>query len=196
MKKNRGFRLGRRLVRLWRWVRRPRAKRAAYLRLATTPSSSSPRHSRHDTEITEVPAMLAHWARCFTRRLCHAPRAYFGGDEGCDSRLLGDEHGLSDQGKQQRQQGVARAKPPPKGHLVVYVGRKGVDPLYRVPVPVVYFNHPLFGELLRQAEREFGFHQPGGITIPCPLSDFESVRTRVAADAGVSCRHRGQPAGL
>ena len=30
-----------------------------------------------------------------------------------------------------------------KGHLAVYVGQKDGD-FYRVLVPVIYFNHPLF----------------------------------------------------
>jgi hypothetical protein len=34
-------------------------------------------------------------------------------------------------------------------------------------VPVIYFNHPLFGELLREAEEEFRHQHQGGITIPC-----------------------------
>lgn len=42
-----------------------------------------------------------------------------------------------------------------KGHLAVYVGQKDRD-FYRVLVPVIYFNHPLFGELLKEAEREYG----------------------------------------
>lgn len=71
----------------------------------------------------------------------------------------------------------------PKGHLAVYVGQKDGD-FHRVLVPVIYFNHPLFGQLLKEAEREYGFTHPGGITIPCPISDFESVKTRIAAGSG------------
>ncbi|RRT72962.1 hypothetical protein B296_00022564, partial [Ensete ventricosum] len=71
---------------------------------------------------------------------------------------------------------------PPKGHLAVYVGgEKEGGPSRRYMVPVIYFNHPLFGELLRESEEEFGFHHPGGITIPCPAAKFELVRTRIAA---------------
>ncbi|XP_058104585.1 auxin-responsive protein SAUR36-like [Magnolia sinica] len=68
----------------------------------------------------------------------------------------------------------------PKGHLAVYVGQKDDDP-HRYLVPVIYFNHPLFGELLREAEEEYGFQHPGGITIPCRTSEFENVRMRIAA---------------
>jgi SAUR family protein len=66
--------------------------------------------------------------------------------------------------------------------LAVYVGDgNGDGDFHRVLVPVFYFNHPLFGELLREAEEEYGFHQEGGITIPCQFSEFEKVRTRIAA---------------
>ncbi|GER26377.1 SAUR-like auxin-responsive protein family [Striga asiatica] len=66
----------------------------------------------------------------------------------------------------------------PKGHMAVYVGQKDVD-FQRILVPVAYFNHPLFGELLRESENEFGFDQPGGLTIPCRISEFERVQTRI-----------------
>lgn len=68
----------------------------------------------------------------------------------------------------------------PKGHLVVHVGESGDDTRH-VVVPVVYFNHPLFGELLEQAERVYGFDQPDRITIPCKVSDFEQVQMKIAA---------------
>lgn len=73
--------------------------------------------------------------------------------------------------------------PVPKGQMAVYVGQKdGV--FQRVLVPVIYFNHPLFGDLLREAEEEYGFTHPGGITIPCRISEFERVQTRIAAGNG------------
>ncbi|PHT95424.1 Auxin-responsive protein SAUR36 [Capsicum annuum] len=68
--------------------------------------------------------------------------------------------------------------PVPKGHLAVYVGQKDGD-YKRVLVPVIYINHPLFSELLREAEEEYGFNHPGGITIPCRISEFERVQTRI-----------------
>ncbi|MBA0611187.1 hypothetical protein Godav_011888, partial [Gossypium davidsonii] len=63
----------------------------------------------------------------------------------------------------------------PKGHLAIYIGQKDGD-YHRVLVPVIYFNHPLFGELLREAEEEYGFSHQGGITIPCRFSEFERVQ--------------------
>ncbi|KAA3456443.1 auxin-induced protein X10A-like [Gossypium australe] len=66
----------------------------------------------------------------------------------------------------------------PKGHLAVYVGESESD-TRRVVVPVIYFNHPLFGELLKEAERVYGFNQSGGITLPCGISEFEKVKMRI-----------------
>lgn len=71
----------------------------------------------------------------------------------------------------------------PKGHLAVYVGQKDGE-FHRVFVPVIYFNHPLFNELLKEAEEEYGFNHPGGITIPCQYAEFERVKTRIASGLG------------
>ncbi|KAK1326066.1 hypothetical protein QJS10_CPA01g02706 [Acorus calamus] len=77
----------------------------------------------------------------------------------------------------------------PKGYMAVYVGWKGAeDRPSRFLVPVMYFNDPLFGGLLKEAEEEFGYDHPGGITIPCRISEFESVRGRIAAARGFSRR--------
>ncbi|GJY59808.1 auxin-responsive protein SAUR36-like protein [Tanacetum coccineum] len=65
--------------------------------------------------------------------------------------------------------------------MAVYVGQKDGD-FKRVLVPVLYINHPLFGQLLREAEEEYGHDHAGGITIPCRFSDFENVKTRIAAE--------------
>ncbi|KAI3743784.1 hypothetical protein L1987_56850 [Smallanthus sonchifolius] len=73
----------------------------------------------------------------------------------------------------------------PKGKMAVYVGQKDGD-FKRVLVPVIYINHPLFGQLLREAEEEYGHDHLGGITIPCRFSDFESVKSRIAEVCG--CR--------
>lgn len=76
----------------------------------------------------------------------------------------------------------------PKGKMAVYVGQKDRDGEFqRILVPVVYFNHPLFGELLKESEREFGFNHPGGITIPCRVAEFERIQTRIQA---VQCHRR------
>lgn len=75
----------------------------------------------------------------------------------------------------------------PKGHLAVYVGQKDGE-FHRVFVPVIYFNHPLFSELLKETEEEYGFHHPGGITIPCRYTEFERVKTRIASVSGGGIR--------
>lgn len=71
----------------------------------------------------------------------------------------------------------------PKGKMAVYVGQKDGE-FTRVLVPVIYINHPLFGQLLREAEEEYGHDHAGGITIPCRFSEFENVKTRIAAVCG------------
>ncbi|WMV49545.1 hypothetical protein MTR67_042930 [Solanum verrucosum] len=62
--------------------------------------------------------------------------------------------------------------------MAIYVGQKDGD-CKRVLVPVIYFNHPLFSELLREVEDEYGFNYPGGIIIPCRISEFERVQTQI-----------------
>ncbi|KAL3649451.1 hypothetical protein CASFOL_005854 [Castilleja foliolosa] len=77
----------------------------------------------------------------------------------------------------------------PKGHMAVYVGQKDGD-FERIMVPVVYLNHPLFGDLLKESEKEYGFRHPGGITIPCRVSEFERVQTRIES---VHCTRKSLP---
>ncbi|KAG6418808.1 hypothetical protein SASPL_121013 [Salvia splendens] len=67
---------------------------------------------------------------------------------------------------------------PKKGHLVVYVGEKEGS-YSRVVVPVLHFNHPLFVSLLRQSEKVYGYDYPGGIQIPCPVSELERVQMNI-----------------
>ncbi|KAI3736339.1 hypothetical protein L6452_15878 [Arctium lappa] len=58
----------------------------------------------------------------------------------------------------------------PKGHLAVYVGE---DQKRRFVVPISFLEQPLFQELLRQSEEEFGFDHPmGGLTISCQENEF------------------------
>ncbi|WMV43666.1 hypothetical protein MTR67_037051 [Solanum verrucosum] len=71
----------------------------------------------------------------------------------------------------------------PKGHLAVYVGEQE-DDTCRIVVPVIYFNHPLFTELLREAEMVYGYNYPGRIQIPCRISEFENVKSKIAATVG------------
>ncbi|KAI7747659.1 hypothetical protein M8C21_017528 [Ambrosia artemisiifolia] len=59
----------------------------------------------------------------------------------------------------------------PKGFLAVNVGEAEGEK-QRFVVPVMWFNHPLFVELLKVAEDEYGFEQKGTITIPCNVHHF------------------------
>ncbi|OVA12634.1 Auxin-induced protein [Macleaya cordata] len=66
----------------------------------------------------------------------------------------------------------------PKGHFAVYVGE--MSQKKRFVVPISYLNHPLFQELLRRAEEEFGFDHPmGGLTIPCKEDDFINLTSHL-----------------
>ncbi|MFS7949395.1 putative small auxin-up RNA [Helianthus anomalus] len=59
----------------------------------------------------------------------------------------------------------------PKGCVAVMVGHEDEEPK-RFIIPVMYMNHPLFMELLKEAEDEYGFHHQGPINIPCHVQDF------------------------
>ncbi|CAL9758051.1 unnamed protein product [Musa acuminata subsp. burmannicoides] len=170
MKRFRGFKLGRRLVGVWRWVvRRRRPKH--YLRLDTPSKSNLSKTSTMTTKIFD-------WGRHIAGRFCRGPHCRIGARTSADDRKLSAGSPLIEM----EGEGRRGWTPPPKGHLAVYVGgEKEGGPPRRYMVPVIYFNHPLFGELLREAEEEFGFHHPGGITIPCPAAKFERVRSRIAA---------------
>ncbi|CAN0884833.1 Auxin-responsive protein SAUR32 [Linum grandiflorum] len=46
----------------------------------------------------------------------------------------------------------------------------------------MYFNHPLFLELLKGAEEEYGFEHKGAITIPCHVEEFIQVQRIIDGD--------------
>lgn len=61
----------------------------------------------------------------------------------------------------------------PKGHLAVYVG---LGYKSRFVVPIAYLKHPMFQDLLKTAEEEYGFHHPmGGLTLPCSEATFIEI---------------------
>lgn len=66
----------------------------------------------------------------------------------------------------------------PKGCLVIKVGSEGGEK-ERIVVPVNYLNHPLFAELLKEAEEEYGFAHEGAIVIPCQLEQFRYVQALI-----------------
>lgn len=76
--------------------------------------------------------------------------------------------------QQQQQQEVRIRDDVPKGCLAVKVGQG--EEKERFVVPVIYFNHPLFMQLLKEAEEEYGFDHKGPITIPCHVEEFRNVR--------------------
>ncbi|PIA56066.1 hypothetical protein AQUCO_00700424v1 [Aquilegia coerulea] len=67
----------------------------------------------------------------------------------------------------------------PKGHIAVYVGE---NEKRRFVIPISYLSHPLFQDLLNQAEEEFGFNHPmGGLTIPCNEESFIELTGQLIA---------------
>jgi SAUR family protein len=149
MRKIRGFRLGRKVVKVFKWIIPPRRNPTRYHHLdpPTTRRSLNP--------MSKILALA--------KGLClpnpHPDYIRAGQDPPVETR---------------KPAGV------PKGHLAVYVGNSD-DDTHRYLVPVIYFNHPLFCELLQETEKLYGFNHPGGITIPCGVSEFERVQTRIAA---------------
>ncbi|PRQ60546.1 putative small auxin-up RNA [Rosa chinensis] len=61
----------------------------------------------------------------------------------------------------------------PKGCMAVIVGQG--EEQQRFVIPVVHINHPLFIQLLEEAEKEYGFDHDGPITIPCHVEEFLAV---------------------
>lgn len=69
------------------------------------------------------------------------------------------------------------------------VGQQGVEEKQRFIVPVMYFNHPLFMQLLKEAEEEYGFDQKGTITIPCNVEEFRQVRGMIDRERSFHQHH-------
>ncbi|XP_052186886.1 protein SMALL AUXIN UP-REGULATED RNA 12-like [Diospyros lotus] len=59
----------------------------------------------------------------------------------------------------------------PAGHVAICVGSSCT----RFVVRATYLNHPIFKELLVQAEEEYGFTNQGPLTLPCDESLFEEI---------------------
>ncbi|XP_042057556.1 auxin-responsive protein SAUR32-like [Salvia splendens] len=74
----------------------------------------------------------------------------------------------------------------PRRRVAITVGQGAEQ--QRFVIPVMYVNHPLFTELLREAEEEYGFDQKGAINIPCHVEEFRQVRGLIDQDA-TSYRH-------
>ncbi|KAE9593584.1 hypothetical protein Lal_00036348 [Lupinus albus] len=76
----------------------------------------------------------------------------------------------------------------PKGCLAIKVGQ-GEEEKQRFVVPVIYFNHPLFMQLLKEAEEEYGFDQKGTITIPCQVEQFRNIRGLIDREKSLHHNH-------
>ncbi|GAB4857041.1 hypothetical protein Ancab_014952 [Ancistrocladus abbreviatus] len=157
MRRNRGFKLGRRIVRIFKWVIHRSPKPTKYRRLRLEPPTT-------DNNKNKAISKLCKWGRSLRR----------GAKELC---FFKSGRGYIPVGHEPDE---TKRAPVPKGHLAIYVGEKE-DDTHRVLVPVIYLNHPLFGQLLKEAEEAFGFDHPGQITLPCPISQFQTVQTKIAA---------------
>ncbi|GAA0143890.1 hypothetical protein LIER_04468 [Lithospermum erythrorhizon] len=147
------FRLKHRVATIFRYVFRRHRSPARYIRLRST--TNRPMYMRRFFNWTNSLKNKAKGIICSKR---------FG------SGYVPD-HGYMHMGQES-------PAPVPKGYVTVYVGQKDGD-FERVFVPVFYFKQPLFCELLKEAEEEYGYDHPGGITLPCPISEFENVQTRI-----------------
>lgn len=91
-------------------------------------------------------------------------------------------------GDQQRHQGKKQeVRDVPKGCLAIKVGHG--EEQQRFVVPVIYFNHPLFMQLLKEAEEEYGFDQKGTITIPCHVEEFVCVQGMIDREKSLPHHH-------
>ena len=75
----------------------------------------------------------------------------------------------------------------PEGFLAIKVGKEQE----RMVVPVIYLNHPLFAQLLKKAEEEYGFAHQGTLTIPCQMEEFRYVQSIIESEeSGIQQQHR------
>ncbi|KAK8571072.1 hypothetical protein V6N13_025630 [Hibiscus sabdariffa] len=68
----------------------------------------------------------------------------------------------------------------PKGRLAIMVGQG--EEQERFVIPVMYMAHPLFKQLLKEAEEEYGFHHDGPLAIPCHVHQFRHVQGLIDQD--------------
>ncbi|KAG4392903.1 hypothetical protein AAZX31_04G211900 [Glycine max] len=87
----------------------------------------------------------------------------------------------------QQQEKKEDLKDIPKGCLAILVGQG--EEQQRFVIPVMYMNHPLFMQLLKKAEEEYGFDQKGPITIPCHVEHFRSVQGLIDKDKSLHHGH-------
>ncbi|KAL3651268.1 hypothetical protein CASFOL_004270 [Castilleja foliolosa] len=83
------------------------------------------------------------------------------------------------------------ARDTPKGSVAVTVG-KGTEQ-QRFVIPLMYVNHPLFMDLLKEAEEEYGFYHVGPINIPCHVEEFRHVRGMIDKESMTSSQSHHRP---
>nr|AFK48522.1 unknown [Lotus japonicus] len=83
-----------------------------------------------------------------------------------------------------------RTKEIPKGWLAIKVGQGQEQ--QRITVPLIYLNHPLFVQLLKEAEEEFGFAQKGTIVLPCHVAEFKHIQHLIDSERK-PLHHHHQP---
>ncbi|CAA6656370.1 unnamed protein product [Spirodela intermedia] len=82
-----------------------------------------------------------------------------------------------------------------KGFLAVMVGEEGEE-RQRFVVPVAYLSHPLFLQLLKEAEEEYGFNQKGAIALPCNVPEFRYVQGLIDGEIAAASGVHGGGGGL
>ncbi|KAI5657564.1 hypothetical protein M9H77_26357 [Catharanthus roseus] len=75
----------------------------------------------------------------------------------------------------------------PKGCLAILVGQG--EEQQRFIIPVIYINHPLFMELLKEAEEEYGFDHKGPINIPCHVEEFRHIQGMIDKEKSQQHHH-------
>ncbi|KAG6712065.1 hypothetical protein I3843_05G080200 [Carya illinoinensis] len=65
-----------------------------------------------------------------------------------------------------------------KGHFVFYTADEG-----RFEVPLGFLNHPIFLELFKKSEEEFGLSSDGPITLPCEAVFMDYVLLLIQSGA-------------
>ncbi|GFP94921.1 indole-3-acetic acid-induced protein arg7 [Phtheirospermum japonicum] len=64
----------------------------------------------------------------------------------------------------------------------------------RFVIPVMYLNHPLFMDLLKEEEEEYKFDHDGPVNIPCHVKEFRHVRGMIDKEAMTSSHSNHLPA--
>ncbi|GLJ21131.1 hypothetical protein SUGI_0386500 [Cryptomeria japonica] len=65
----------------------------------------------------------------------------------------------------------------PRGYVAVRVGKE--NELTRFVIPIFLLNHPLFMDLLEEAQDEFGFVQEGILRVPCSPQEFVQAKNLI-----------------